>query len=494
MLPDRFRDRLRQIMAIKIEDFAKEAREEFSRASADAARRGFVSPSSTHGIQHKVNLHLIEKRVDAALKAEKQFLSSLQIPFSDTLADDLKKEVELYASEEWCQKLLDSNPPIAEDLSRRFKEELIAERNFKLRRAGVEIDMLTDSVRAQQGQQPLPAPKEVAQKFGILWSPGQAEKDFLAWQEQLKESGSIAVMFVDIDFFKQLNTRFTESRIDGSLLPEVQRLFKCLVTGRGDAYHQGGDEFIIILPNVDASEAMQFAEKLRHVFENQKFVIDQQTVPITLSIGVALWPNHGASYVQVTQKANEAEHESKAKRNCAMLASSVRALKLLPGSGLSDTAQRLAVLMCSKSANGLEHDMMVETAALCKELVVSEKDLTIAADELKDRGWIKNDPGIRTLWPTPRLFVETDASVKGWNPASDAKQLAAKLLSKPGEESMLAALGAELSWEPRRLNSAASFLDLHGLITTSRVMSPEPFVFNWMKASVKTHRFVETAS
>jgi diguanylate cyclase (GGDEF)-like protein len=320
MLPNTFLDRLKELMSLKVEELRGEASEEFARASADAAKRGHQSPSSTTGIRHMVQVHLTKKCIDAVLENERKLVLALQLPFSETLAADLKTQVELYVSREWCEELLKKNGGLSPEHASRLKEDLFKERTFALRKVGAQIDFLVDSIRTHQTSQTQAQAKELAQKFKILWSPGQAEKDFQGWQKELQDGDSIAVVFLDIDNFKQLNTRFTENRIDATLLPEVQRLLKRSVTGRGDAYHQGGDEFILILPNVDSSEAMQFLEKLRKAFENHKFVMDGEPVPITLSIGVALWPNHGASYGEISQKANEAEHESKVTRNFVTLA------------------------------------------------------------------------------------------------------------------------------------------------------------------------------
>lgn len=308
-------------MAVRVEELKKEASVEFSKASADAARRGFTSPSSTPGIRHQVQVNHVEKRIAAVVKLQEELSAGLQIPFSDTLATELKAQVESYVSREWCEELLKMNGGISEEYAARLRDDLFKKRDFALTKAGAQINFLADKIRAGQTAQSQVPTKELAQKFQILWSPGQAEKDFKVWQQQLQEGGSVAILFLDIDHFKQLNTDFTENRIDRTLLPEAQRLLKSLMAGRGDAYHQGGDEFLLILPNVDASEAMQFAEKVRVAFEHHKFSIDKEIVPITLSIGIALWPNHGTTFDEVSLKANEAEHDSKAKRNCVTLAS-----------------------------------------------------------------------------------------------------------------------------------------------------------------------------
>jgi diguanylate cyclase with GGDEF domain len=96
------------------------------------------------------------------------------------------------------------------------------------------------------------AEKEREQKFGILLSPRQAERDFADEVAKAREHGNpVAVLFVDIDHFKMLNATWTNATVDETLLPAVQWLLAKLVQGRGDAYRHGGEEFLLIMPNRD---------------------------------------------------------------------------------------------------------------------------------------------------------------------------------------------------------------------------------------------------
>jgi diguanylate cyclase (GGDEF)-like protein len=163
--------------------------------------------------------------------------------------------------------------------------------------------------------------KEREQKFGILLSPGQAERDFEAWAVEARTLGTpIGVLFVDIDRFKLLNERFTHTEIDKTILPEVQRLLTKLVHSRGEAYRHGGEEFLLIMPNVDRREAEAFAEKVRATFEAHEFKVGGEVVPVTVSVGVAVWPDSGNTYDEVLGAANRAEVEAKKTRNTVRVA------------------------------------------------------------------------------------------------------------------------------------------------------------------------------
>jgi hypothetical protein len=105
---------------------------------------------------------------------------------------------------------------------------------------------LERKLELQRLEMPAPAvaEREREQKFGILLSPRQAERDFGDVVAKAREhENSVAVLFVDLDHFKTLNARWTNATVDETLLPAAQRLLAKLVQGRGDAYRHGGEEF-----------------------------------------------------------------------------------------------------------------------------------------------------------------------------------------------------------------------------------------------------------
>ena len=127
------------------------------------------------------------------------------------------------------------------------------------------------------------APRPKQDKFGILDSPRLYEDDF---KKSVGVLG-VSVIFFDLDDFKSLNTRFTEPVIDRTVLPELQKLIASLVVGRGFAYAEGGDEFVITLPNTDISLAEAFASVLLDRIRAAEFSVDGEDVAVTASAGIA---------------------------------------------------------------------------------------------------------------------------------------------------------------------------------------------------------------
>jgi hypothetical protein len=154
------------MMSSKLVELRKESSIELSKGDADAARRGEVSISSTAGLRSKVEIHLVKKLISAAVVLQTQLISDLQIPFSDTLAGELKAQVKAYVSNEWCEDLHRMNiGGISEQHAARLKEELYVNRSFFLKRADAQIDLFVDSLRRMQtgdsSQSQIP-PEEVA--------------------------------------------------------------------------------------------------------------------------------------------------------------------------------------------------------------------------------------------------------------------------------------------------------------------------------------------
>ena len=173
-----------------------------------------------------------------------------------------------------------------------------------------------DRIRELRGmvsvQGPVAPTKELEQKFKILFSQPQEQKDFDAWRDEAGDQRfQIGVVFIDIDDFKQLNERYTETVIDQTILPEAQTLLKQLTAHRGAAYRHGGEEFVVQLPNHNFEEVLAFAEKVRRTFETNQFQVAGTDEEMTVSIGVAIWPDHGEALSDVVAAANRAERVAK---------------------------------------------------------------------------------------------------------------------------------------------------------------------------------------
>jgi diguanylate cyclase (GGDEF)-like protein len=145
-------------------------------------------------------------------------------------------------------------------------------------------------------------------KFGILRSESQLELDF---QAHVENQESLGLLFFDIDYFKNLNTKHTEMIVDQTILVPFQHHLLGVIRDRGYAYSVGGDEFIVLLVNVDSDEAYAFANRLRRDVCQWLFPVGELTEKLTVSVGVVHCPTDATSLGDLRQFANTAENTAK---------------------------------------------------------------------------------------------------------------------------------------------------------------------------------------
>lgn len=303
-----------------------ERRKILKRAVLDVAER-----MNSRGLFHS-SIHLdqgisacgqeIDVRARIVLQFHIKVLADLAVAPYENLAQDLKERLRYFLSHHSDYTQHAGDLAVRLNLSNRL-QALATKWEQAIKRTEAEIDLfVTGHLRRKTGQFPTQL-KEIDQKFKILMSAGQARLDFEGWAKELGAAGgSIAILFVDIDNFKGFNSKHTETVIDETILPDAMRLIHKMVNQRGGAYKQGGDEFVLILPNHNSEEAAAFAEKLLAAFQNATFTVKNAIEHLTVSIGVAFWPLHGQTYDEVLKKANQAKAQAKGTRNTTVIANS----------------------------------------------------------------------------------------------------------------------------------------------------------------------------
>lgn len=122
----------------------------------------------------------------------------------------------------------------------------------------------------------------------------------------------LALLYVDLDHFKPVNDSLGHHFGDQLLTIAAGRM-QAIMRDSDTLARIGGDEFAVILPVIEQElDALVVAEKLRQVFDEPMDLDDGQRIRVSLSIGVAFYPDHGMDETELTQHADAALYRAKA--------------------------------------------------------------------------------------------------------------------------------------------------------------------------------------
>lgn len=127
-----------------------------------------------------------------------------------------------------------------------------------------------------------------------------------------ERGGRAALLAIDIDHFKRVNDTFGHPAGD-AVIAQFADILGDLVRRDDVAARTGGEEFAILLDDGDESGALAFAERIRGRIEMERFHADglEISINITASIGVALYPEDGATTRDLRKAADVALYAAK---------------------------------------------------------------------------------------------------------------------------------------------------------------------------------------
>ncbi|KKK04508.1 diguanylate cyclase, partial [Micromonospora sp. HK10] len=126
----------------------------------------------------------------------------------------------------------------------------------------------------------------------------------------------LSVLALDLDRFKHINDTWGHAAGD-AVLVEFARRVRGEIREVDLAFRHGGEEFVVLLPETDARGATIVAERLGAVVRDQPVPVDGHggkpvRVAVTVSIGIAVYPDHAATGQQVLDAADDALYAAKA--------------------------------------------------------------------------------------------------------------------------------------------------------------------------------------
>jgi diguanylate cyclase (GGDEF)-like protein len=125
------------------------------------------------------------------------------------------------------------------------------------------------------------------------------------------EKQVFSLLFIDIDYFKNVNDQFGHV-VGSQLLVDMAAVLKTQLRGSDLVYRYGGDEFIVLLPKSNIEESKKIAVRISEVVKAAEFVINhEQKYRLSLSIGISEFPSDADSAKSIIEFADKMMYMSK---------------------------------------------------------------------------------------------------------------------------------------------------------------------------------------
>jgi two-component system cell cycle response regulator len=123
--------------------------------------------------------------------------------------------------------------------------------------------------------------------------------------------GGVALLFLDIDHFKAVNDTYGHHTGD-VVLREVARRIGAELRARDALGRWGGEEFVVLLPDAGIEDARALSERVRRMVAERPIEVGSLGVPVTVSIGVAVFVPGRDDEATLVARADAALYRAKA--------------------------------------------------------------------------------------------------------------------------------------------------------------------------------------
>ncbi|RKZ95848.1 MAG: diguanylate cyclase, partial [Gammaproteobacteria bacterium] len=129
----------------------------------------------------------------------------------------------------------------------------------------------------------------------------------------------LSIFMIDIDHFKEVNDTYGHL-VGDHILKKYAAFLQNTIRTTDLVARYGGEEFVVILPETSIKEAEELAERLRVMTSNLNIELNEGTFNITISLGIATYPEHGQSYDTLLEHTDLAIYRAKHDgRNCVRI-------------------------------------------------------------------------------------------------------------------------------------------------------------------------------
>ena len=170
---------------------------------------------------------------------------------------------------------------------------------------------ITERKHAQNELQRLARTDPLTEMFNRRYFFDVAVREF---SEAIRYNKPLSVIILDLDLFKKINDTYGHLAGDQALI-HIGKLLQQTTREPDISARYGGEEFVVLLPETDCTNAIVFAERLRILVEDTPIQIENDTIRLAISIGIAgkSKVNNVETFDQLISQADQALYEAKRK-------------------------------------------------------------------------------------------------------------------------------------------------------------------------------------
>lgn len=127
---------------------------------------------------------------------------------------------------------------------------------------------------------------------------------------RMADGGEFTLAYLDLDNFKMINDTYGHETGDLVLMEASKRIRDCVGEG-GSVSRIGGDEFVVLMENTRPGQANEVAKRVAEALEKPVYRGDGQKIPLSASIGTAVFPRDGKDISTLLAHADECMYRAK---------------------------------------------------------------------------------------------------------------------------------------------------------------------------------------
>lgn len=125
-----------------------------------------------------------------------------------------------------------------------------------------------------------------------------------------RNSEQLAMLFIDLDRFKEINDTLGHT-VGDYVLQEVAKRLKELFRSVDTVCRLGGDEFLVVITGVSSHDSIAAIARKMVGTLNEEMLVDGHALKVTPSVGIAIYPEHGTDMVTLIRSSDSAMYRSK---------------------------------------------------------------------------------------------------------------------------------------------------------------------------------------